>query len=301
MKRSTGILHIALAALYACAPSLAVVHGIQPSLSAHLDSTIANRHGYRYNGPAHKYLPAASELTTEAVTTTGHWEPNPVQTPAEQQLPYEHSFASRPKPGYNGPYSMQYYEQAPGRDSWQQQEQDARQQQEQDARQQQQQLSTFQYAANHQAGAGAAAGGQRGQAQHLSAGAQHDRRMESGQRGAQLIGQALPERYQRQPFAAPQPDDFVQMQSNSFELPPIYSMHGAWPEQHAQQSHKQQQDFEYSTQGQFYGHAQFEQQQQLQQLLEYPQSSIFQVHVHSPSTQTAYLPPPSREFQAPYY
>ncbi|EDW66228.1 nuclear transcription factor Y subunit beta [Drosophila virilis] len=300
MKRSTAILYIALAALYACAPSLAVVHGIQPSLSAkHFDATATNRNGYRYNGPAHKYLPAASELTTEAVTTTGHWEPNPVQPPAEQQLPYEHSFGSRPQTGYNGPYSMQYYEQAPGGDSWQQQ------QQQQDARQQQ--LSTFQYAANHQAAAGAAAGGQPGQADNLFAGAQHDRRLESGQRGAQLIGQALPERYQRQPFAVPQPErdaaNFVQMQSNSFELPPIYSMHRAWPEQ---QSHKQQQDFEYSGQGQFYGHGQFEQQfqlqqQQQQQLLEYPQSSILQVHVHSPTTQTAYLPPPSREFQAPYY
>ncbi|KAH8270924.1 hypothetical protein KR044_000525, partial [Drosophila immigrans] len=111
-----------LAALTAAPICLAVVHGIQPQSnhryeSSHRDGT-ENRDGYRYNGPAHKYLPAASTPTTEAVTITGHWQPNPLPlNPLQHQLPpYEHTYSSKPatqqqqlQPGYNGPYNMQYY------------------------------------------------------------------------------------------------------------------------------------------------------------------------------------------------
>lgn len=109
----------ALLTLGATAPSLAVVHGIVPPPPLGSNSLPSSSNtGYRYNGPAHKYLPAASAPATEAVTTTGHWQPNALQVPSlEQQLPYEHVYSSTPAPeeqqqgqGYNGPYSMQYYE-----------------------------------------------------------------------------------------------------------------------------------------------------------------------------------------------
>lgn len=109
----------ALLTLGATAPSLAVVHGIVPPPPLGSNSLPSSSNtGYRYNGPAHKYLPAASAPATEAVTTTGHWQPNALQAPSlEQQLPYEHVYSSTPAPeeqqqgqGYNGPYSMQYYE-----------------------------------------------------------------------------------------------------------------------------------------------------------------------------------------------
>ncbi|XP_023179299.2 putative cyclin-dependent serine/threonine-protein kinase DDB_G0272797/DDB_G0274007 [Drosophila hydei] len=313
MERSTGILGIVLTALLACSPSLAVVHGIQP-LSAQLAASPDHGNGYRYNGPAHKYLPAASELTTEAVTTTGHWQPNPVQQPA-QQLPFEHTFGSGSDSNshshsnsisdYTGPYRMEYYERAP-------------------IEQQQLNMNNFQYAADNSGAAAAAAAGQFGQAVGLSAGAQHDRRMESGQRGAQLVGQALPERYQRQPFAQPSPS-YLQMQSHSYELPPSYSMHSEWyepqtkPQQMFQanyygQQQQQQQLLPQQQQQQQQQllpqqHQQQQQQQQLlpqqhqqqqqQQHFDYSQQlSSFHDHAH---TQNAFITQPSREFQAPYY
>ncbi|XP_034479687.1 putative mediator of RNA polymerase II transcription subunit 26 [Drosophila innubila] len=134
----------ALTVLCATVHIEAVVHGIQP-LSNHYDLSTGNRNGYRYNGPAHKYLPAASAPATEAVTTTGHWQPNPVQSQQllEQQTPYEHTFSSKPmlqQQGFNGPYNMQYY----GKEEQQQQQLGNawRQQQQQ---QQQQQLSANSY------------------------------------------------------------------------------------------------------------------------------------------------------------
>ncbi|KAM8720668.1 hypothetical protein ACLKA7_006671 [Drosophila subpalustris] len=124
MQPSLTIL-FALTVLGILAPIQAVVHGIQP-LSNHHDVSTDNRNGYRYNGPAHKYLPAASAPAIDAVTTTGHWQPNPVQS---QQTPYEINYSSKPmfqqqqQQGYKGPFSMQYYDKEAQKSQLQQQQQ----------------------------------------------------------------------------------------------------------------------------------------------------------------------------------
>ncbi|KAL7743119.1 hypothetical protein ACLKA6_015037 [Drosophila palustris] len=126
MQHSLTIL-FALTVLGILAPIQAVVHGIQP-LSNHHDVSTDNRNGYRYNGPAHKYLPAASAPAIDAVTTTGHWQPNPVQS---QQTPYEINYSSKPmlqqqqqqQQGYKGPFSMQYYDKEAQKPQLQQQQQ----------------------------------------------------------------------------------------------------------------------------------------------------------------------------------
>ncbi|TDG41698.1 hypothetical protein AWZ03_011874 [Drosophila navojoa] len=323
MKPSTGIWGIALTALLACTPSLAVVHGIQPLSAGPALASAGHGNGYRYNGPAHKYLPPASELTTEAITTTGHWQPNPVQQPA-QQLPFEHTYdssgnsissssssSSNSISDYHGPYRMEYYERAP-----MEQRQQQHQQHQQHQPQQQLNMNNFQFAADNSGAAAAAAAAQFGQAVGLSAGAQHDRRLESGQRGAQLIGQALPERYQRQPFAQPS-SSYLQMQSHSYELPPSYSVHREWYEQEAKPQPQQQQTSYYEQEQQQQQQLLIQQQQQQQQLLiqqqQQQQQLLPQVHHHfdysqqlssfhdHAHTQNAHVAQPSREFLAPYY
>ncbi|SPP89081.1 putative mediator of RNA polymerase II transcription subunit 26 [Drosophila guanche] len=66
-----------------------------------------NRDGYRYNGPAHKYLPAEGPPSTEAGIITGPWQShgshgNHIPQFLEQQQ------------GYNGPYNTQPYGQGQG-------------------------------------------------------------------------------------------------------------------------------------------------------------------------------------------
>ncbi|XP_068154450.1 probable basic-leucine zipper transcription factor Q [Drosophila tropicalis] len=47
-----------------------------------------NRNGYRYNGPSHKYLPAEGAPSTDAVTTTGHWQPQVHEEQREREPDY---------------------------------------------------------------------------------------------------------------------------------------------------------------------------------------------------------------------
>ncbi|XP_030381399.1 PAX-interacting protein 1 [Scaptodrosophila lebanonensis] len=120
-----------------CMDTQAVLHGIEPARTNSQDHQHLfyekllqhnNRHGYRYNGPAHKYLPAEGAPSTDAVTTTGHWQYNP-EAHHEGQEPqfayderrysskpsllsgqYEENFDQKHKQhGYVGPYSQQYY------------------------------------------------------------------------------------------------------------------------------------------------------------------------------------------------
>ncbi|EDV99949.1 uncharacterized protein LOC6565236 [Drosophila grimshawi] len=347
MLRYTSILVSIVLAI--AGPSAAVVHGIQSLSSGRFESSDGNRNGYRYNGPAHKYLPAASEPTTEAVITTGYWQPNPLppsytQPSFIQQLPYELSYNSTPATGrpyqqsnYNGPYSTQHYEPEPEQQHHHQLTSSystpSSSRQQHNNHNYINHMNTFQYAANHQAAGAPATGIEFSQAFGISADTQHDRHMEPGQRAAPLIGQALPERYQRQPFVDEQQpaSSFVQMQSHSYELPPTYNMQAdEWlqhlsatppapaPAQQEYHNRELEQANEYVVpypdQGQAYG--QYSQSSPFSTSSFHPSSSgsgssssssfFHASHAHSASAastapQTSYLTLPSREFQAPYF
>ncbi|ALC49729.1 CG11381 [Drosophila busckii] len=288
--------------------SQAVVHGVQP-FNLQYASNNDLKHGYRYNGPAHKYLPAASTPTTEAVITTGHWQPNPLpQQATQQQVHYEHSLSnnavnSYEQQGYSGPYNMQHYQQHTAQASRQQlghYNNDPHHHDNND--------NTFPFGqtSDFKATAAPAAFSQFGAVVDLSAGTHQDRHVESDQRGAQLIGQALPELYQRQQFASEPPrqqstrfeeqlggsQSYVQMQSHSYELPTaVYNNPQEW------------QDMQRYTPVQMmpnvnYAHYSQQQQQQQQQKFSTPTPSS-SYYANNP-TMMQFMTP-SREFQAPYY
>ncbi|EDW25918.1 GL14236 [Drosophila persimilis] len=69
-----------------------------------------NRNGYRYNGPAHKYLPAQGPPSTEAGIITGPWQSHGSHgNQIPQSLEHSHGANHQQQHGYNGPYNNQYY------------------------------------------------------------------------------------------------------------------------------------------------------------------------------------------------